>query len=413
MDPIQAAIEAIDSRELGEHFTYKEYAKKFNIDRFTPQQELELIRYIEGLTKRGLPPTREMIRNFSSEIVKYRLYFELLHRKIEEYNIEPGNTYNIDKKGILIGLISRSKRIFSRRQWDKKEVRAPLQDRSREFITVLACCCADGSFLLPSLIYAAKKGVIQSSWVDAIDLKQVFNRCTKQKACRGRNYWLLILDSYGSHLTMDFISYCDRHRILLIVFPPYLTYTLQPLDVAQGLVSIAKGDFFDLLRHSLSDWLQMERLVRAAVKDPCQDEAKRLSLTLYQLSVQNQLLQHEVKGLHKALRYKKKHKKKGKALNLQQRQEYYTRAKKQREEARLQRQVKLEERRAERERLKVVREKEKAEKQAKREPVSSKEKRQKRVGDAAGSVQVPPALSPPPPWVTSRGRNVKLLSKFR
>ena len=31
---------------------------------------------------------------------------------------------------------------------------------------------------------------------------------------------------------MDFIDYCDQNRILLAILPPYLTYTLQPLDVA-------------------------------------------------------------------------------------------------------------------------------------------------------------------------------------
>ena len=65
---------------------------------------------------------------------------------------------------------------------------------------------------------------------------------------------------------MDFIEYCDRRRILLMVFPPHSTHTLQPLDVvmfkplsqayttalttflrkAQGLISIKKGDFFPL-----------------------------------------------------------------------------------------------------------------------------------------------------------------------
>jgi hypothetical protein len=30
---------------------------------------------------------------------------------------------------------------------------------------------------------------------------------------------------------MDFIDYCDWNRILLAVYPPYSTHTLQPLDV--------------------------------------------------------------------------------------------------------------------------------------------------------------------------------------
>jgi hypothetical protein len=76
----------------------------------------------------------------------------------------------------------------------------------------------------------------------------------------------LILDSHGSHITMDFINYCNQNKILLAMLPPYLTYTLQPLNVVmfkplltayskeltihlyngQGLSVIKKGDFFPL-----------------------------------------------------------------------------------------------------------------------------------------------------------------------
>jgi hypothetical protein len=65
---------------------------------------------------------------------------------------------------------------------------------------------------------------------------------------------------------MDFINYCHDHKILLLVFPPYATHTLQPLDVgmfkplstayltelsshlhrSQGLLPVTKGDFFPL-----------------------------------------------------------------------------------------------------------------------------------------------------------------------
>jgi hypothetical protein len=36
----------------------------------SPQQELELVKYIEGLSTGGLPPTRAMIRNFGTFIAK-------------------------------------------------------------------------------------------------------------------------------------------------------------------------------------------------------------------------------------------------------------------------------------------------------------------------------------------------------
>jgi hypothetical protein len=65
---------------------------------------------------------------------------------------------------------------------------------------------------------------------------------------------------------MDFIDYCDRNRILLAIFPPHSTHTLQPLDVcvfkslsaaysnkltehlnnSQGLSTVAKRDFLSL-----------------------------------------------------------------------------------------------------------------------------------------------------------------------
>ena len=61
-------------------------------------------------------------------------------------------------------------------------------------------------------------------------LKQVFDQETKAKA--RRSYQLLILNGHGSHVTMDFIKYCNSNRILLAVFLPHATYALQPLNVA-------------------------------------------------------------------------------------------------------------------------------------------------------------------------------------
>jgi hypothetical protein len=69
----------------------------------------------------------------------------------------------MDKKGFLIGIVGRLKRIFSRRMWEKKEVRASLQDGNRAWITLLACICADRSALPPSLIYKATNKGIQST----------------------------------------------------------------------------------------------------------------------------------------------------------------------------------------------------------------------------------------------------------
>jgi len=215
MDPIDAAITAINSLQPGEHFTYTEIAEKFGVLRSTlsrrhrrvshrrevtdqnrrnlhKHQEGELLQYIQRLTERGLPPTRQMMRNFASNIAKkdvsmswvdrfvrnnkdsliscwstgldtnrhnadseakYKLYFQLLYDKIAEYSIQPEHTYNMDEKGFLLGITKRSKRIFSRPMYESRKVRQSIQDGSREWISVLACIYADGSLITPGLIY--------------------------------------------------------------------------------------------------------------------------------------------------------------------------------------------------------------------------------------------------------------------
>ncbi|KAH8631304.1 pogo transposable [Alternaria alternata] len=60
-------------------------------------------------------------------------------------------------------------------------------------------------------------------------LQQVFERHTAAKA---RRQWrLLILDGHGSHVTPEFLEFCEAKRIIVMVYPPHLTHSLQPLDV--------------------------------------------------------------------------------------------------------------------------------------------------------------------------------------
>jgi hypothetical protein len=55
-------------------------------------------------------------RHTADLYIKYKLYFNLLHGKIEEHEILPENSYNMDKKGVVIGVIRQSKRTFTRAQ---------------------------------------------------------------------------------------------------------------------------------------------------------------------------------------------------------------------------------------------------------------------------------------------------------
>ena len=106
----------------------------------------------------------------------------------------------------------------------------------------------------PAEIFSAASEKVQANWVHDINpethsvnfsvsqsgwtnddlgvawLEQVFDPATKRKA--RRKYRLLILDGHGSHVTKVFINYCDKNKILVLVFHPHATSTLQPLDVS-------------------------------------------------------------------------------------------------------------------------------------------------------------------------------------
>lgn len=354
MDPIEAAIEAIESREPGEHFTYTEVANRYNVSRHTlarrhkrvqapraahhvqqqqldPAEELQLIEHIKQLTRDGLAPTRAMIQNFASSIAgnavseswvtrflhrhpnelashwttgldrtrhkadsipKYESYFNLLSTKMHEYHVQPKDIYNMDEKGFMLGVTGRSKRVFSKQMYDHGGYKKVIQDGNREWITVLAAVCADGSALPPSVIYQSASNAIYDRWVQDIQaeedsvfvtstssgwtnnevglawLIQVFDRCTKAKSLNRPR--MLLLDGHGSHVTLDFIEYCTQNRIHLLVLPPHSTHTLQPLDVVmfkplasayskelqehlqrtRGLTPMKKGDFWPIFRRA-------------------------------------------------------------------------------------------------------------------------------------------------------------------
>ena len=38
------------------------------------------------------------------------------------------------------------------------------------------------------------------------------------------------MDNHNAHITIEFLSYCDKNKILIVAFLFYITHLLQPLD---------------------------------------------------------------------------------------------------------------------------------------------------------------------------------------
>jgi hypothetical protein len=215
MTGIKDALAEINNLKPGDKLVYQQIADKHGVDRSTlsrrhkqiqADQETKSVNQ-QKLTARHIPPTTEMIQNFASSVAqepvseswvtrfinkysihlisqystgmdanrhnvnsytKCKLYFDLLQAKIAQYNVDAEHTYNMDKKGFIIGVTTRTKHVFSRRMWEKKEVKASLQDGNRAWVTLIACVCGDGSALPPGLLYESANSTIKSSWVEDI-----------------------------------------------------------------------------------------------------------------------------------------------------------------------------------------------------------------------------------------------------
>ena len=61
----------------------------------------------------------------------------------------------------MIGVLSKMKRVFSRRHYKEGAIKQIIQDGNREWITTIATIYADGTVLLLGLIYQAITGLIQ------------------------------------------------------------------------------------------------------------------------------------------------------------------------------------------------------------------------------------------------------------
>lgn len=79
-------------------------------------------------------------------------YYRTLHDLIEEYSIPEENIYNMDEKGIQLGIGARVLALVDR---DQKIVQH-VEDGNRELVTIIECIAADGTAIRPNVVF---KGV--------------------------------------------------------------------------------------------------------------------------------------------------------------------------------------------------------------------------------------------------------------
>ncbi|SMY21355.1 unnamed protein product [Zymoseptoria tritici ST99CH_1A5] len=106
------------------HDIAKVYPSRHWVPRFVRRHKDQInSRYLNPLDKS---------RKKADSARHYKAYYDLLKSKIKQYNIEPCNTYNMDEKGFLIGMLQKTKRVFTKEHLTSGRLIGNIQDGSRE-----------------------------------------------------------------------------------------------------------------------------------------------------------------------------------------------------------------------------------------------------------------------------------------
>ena len=170
-----------------------------------------------------------------------RVFFNLLHSEMENYEFSSDQIFNVDETGFGEGqYCSRVKSVCER------GVKHPYIRfaQTREHITALVCASASGKVIPPMIIFKntfphssyASEGVSGSLYAVSesghIDSALYISFITKLfiPSIPTTRPVLLLQDSPSSHMSFELIKVCRENNIILLNFPPHTTHILQPLD---------------------------------------------------------------------------------------------------------------------------------------------------------------------------------------
>lgn len=189
-------------------------------------------------------------------------FFERFLALMEQYQIKPGNLWNMDETGVAIGICS-NQTVLGTSETKQSYKKSP---QNRDWSTVIEACSAAGLDIPPVVIFKGQE--LQSSWFPPNTPPTWLFRCTESAftsnviglawltehfipltAC-GDDVRLLLCDNQGSHISIDFMYQCFINNIQLLYMPSHSSHLVQPLDV--GVFSVLKRRYRTELANLLS-----------------------------------------------------------------------------------------------------------------------------------------------------------------
>ena len=100
------------------------------------------------------------------DTAKILQWFKLVKDVIQKYDIQMEDTYNMDEKGIALGIAGKERVLCSKHQLQAYKA----QDSNREWISLIDCISADARLLSLFIIFKAKRRM--KAWDDALEDKE-------------------------------------------------------------------------------------------------------------------------------------------------------------------------------------------------------------------------------------------------
>ena len=171
-------------------------------------------------------------------------WFDIIGKELDQPGILQENVYNMDETGVLLSSLN-SLKVFVGRDELRNYRGVHIQ---RELITAVECNSADGRYLDPLIIWPA--ATHQSTWTvyptpgwhfglsetgytnAALSLywiQHVFDPQTRDRA-NGKPR-VLISDGFGTHESLEVLTFCFENNIILCRLPSHTSHKLQPYDV--------------------------------------------------------------------------------------------------------------------------------------------------------------------------------------
>lgn len=213
---------------------------------------------------------------------------------VAKYGVSTDNQYNMDEKGIALGVGDKVKVLIPQSQ---AQAFATMPG-NRDWVSLIECISGSRFQLPPYIIFKGKQ--VQRAWITsrlnretvirvsdsgwtnsdiALDWLSHFNSYTKPRL-QGI-YRILILDGHESHVSLPFIEYCEAHKIVPLCLPPHSTHILQPLDVSifgplakaykkrlhdtaiYGALAITKKEFLEIYQAARSEAISSSNIASA------------------------------------------------------------------------------------------------------------------------------------------------------